>query len=436
MPPWASDGTGANQVHSPTGETFNALVDMSQCDKQGSGTQEGKQTRFAEVTAKSTRASNTSSHLVDAYFTDRQDQNNDGDTTDTDEESQYLAQASVTKGPTTTNPFGEFTFNWAKNTDDVAKYDKGSLVLGTETSGASDFNFINKMKGVYGLQTEQVSWANGNLNIDGSGGKIKVSHANSGTTNTYKVRFNTTHANVQKNTDTAVCYDLDESTMTPYVYSYNLYDETTGALKNINAGLEFVYDDNGTKDGRGYAGQYKHWNGSAYVDKTWMWTSGNDEPVTIYKESNQTLYYSVEWASHVPTISDLTFDPRIEIQASYTDSAGNTQTEDLNYEGPGQLWGIDWTDTNGVNTEGGWKPAFSLANGTTLTDSNGTDWKVKQTGLWKEMSIAAGACTTIPVTDGDVSFTIPTLTDVTTVWSDKPTPTIVKAKIVHGVKQF
>ena len=434
-------GTGADQVHSTTGETYNALIDMSQCDTQGGGTQESKKTRFAEVVAKSTRTSNTSPHVVDAYFTDRTDDNDDGDTLDSGEEMQYLAQASVTKAPSTTNPFGEFTFNWAQNTGSVALWDKGSLELGAVASGAADFKFINKMQGVNGVpaNTEIASWASGNLNIDGSGGKIKVSHT-ADSTNTYKVRFNATHANVQTNASTPVCYNLDESTMTPFVYSYNLYD-TDGALKDINAGLEFVYDDNGTKDGRGYAGQYKFHNGSVYVNKTWMWTSGNDEPTTIYEESDNSLSHTVSWSvTHEPTIANLTFDPRIEIQASYIDSTGATKTNDLNYEGPGQLWGIPWTDTNGA-LDGGYKPAFSLANsdlenGATLTDTAGVTWKVKRTGLWKEMATASESCTAIPVTDSDVDFTVPTLAEVSTTWAGKPTPAVTKAKMIHGVKQF
>ena len=443
-------GTGGSQVHSATGETYNALVDMSQCDKQGGGSQAGKQTRLADVTITSTRPSNTAAHTADAYFSDSQDYDNNGTVT-ANEVSEYVAQTSITASPTTSNPFGNFTFNWGKNTGDAAKWDKGSLALGTTAGGLADFSFISKEKDAHDITGHEVtSWARGELSTDGSGGKLKVgydhfSNAETPTLlqDTFKVRFNATHANVQKNTDTAVCYNLDETSMSTFVYGYNLYDNTSGALKDIAAGIQFVYDDAGTKDGRGYAGKYIDGNN---VTKHWVWTSGNDQPTTIYKESDQTISYSIVWTGSAPTVG-ATFDDPIVITASYNDEGGNQQLADLNYEGPGQLWGIAWaphtgdTNSNGQCDNGeyscsNWKPAFNLADGTLLTDSNGSQWRVKQVGLWKEMATAASACAAIPVADADVAYTAPTLVETTKSWSDKPTPAITKARVIHGVKQF
>ena len=219
-------------------------------------------------------------------------------------------------------------------------------------------------------------------------------------------------------------------------------------MVDINAGLEFVHG--ASYDKRGYAGSSFDNNG---VEKHWMWVEDGSTPTTIYAESDNSLTYSVSWSSGEPTISGITFDKPIHITASYlgTPPGGSaaTQTANLNYEGPGQLWGIDWDlngDTNGngecdagENSCGSqWEPDFNLADGLVLTGTNGAysgvQYRVKRVEGWKTLAtVASSNCSSIPISS--VSYTKPTLTAVTTTFATKPAING-KPRIIHGKKMY
>jgi len=442
------NGTGADKMPN---STYKAWVNMTLCDNDQGSSQKGKKTRFAESIVTSARVSNTSNQIVEAYFTDGQDQNNDNIISEA-ENSKYVGSSTMFEQASASNPYGVFSFDWNKD-DAVADgqtgdWERGSLTLSNENTTQVGFKFIEEIKD-QGESENYTRWANGVLNKDGSGGKLKVSDgANS---IVYKIHFNATHANI----DTAgasVCKNLDESSMTTYVYRYNLFDSSTGALKDIKAGLQFKHGSG--KSLRGYAGSYVDENGTV---KQWVWTEDGSAPTTIYKESDVSVSYSVTWSSGQPTISGMTFDPRIEIDASFTGvtpgGVSGTKTDNLDYEGPGQLWGINWALTGDVNGNGqcdnsekpgasppgtctgDWTPDYNIANGTSLTDTSGTVWKIKQMGLWKTLAtVNASFCSALPVTDAIIAYTSPTLRAVALTFTDKPTVTG-KPSIIHGVKQ-
>lgn len=427
--------TGANLL--PT-SSYLALVDMSQCGNEQAGTQKGKKTRFAEATVVSTRASNTAPQYVTAYFADGEDENGDGDSEDPGELMQYITDVVVTEGASTANPFGIFTFHFNQDNALDGEYSRGSLVISDDSTTQVGLNFITKDKSVSEMAFEQEQWVSGDLNKDGSGGLVKVYRncVGCGGAKTWKVNFNSTHANIDTS-GTAACYSLDDDNLVPYVYNYNLYNKTTGALVELSAGLEFVHGVD--KAVRGYAGQYDHWYGDTVTRKWWMWTEDGSVPTTIYKESDTTVSYTVTWYEGQPTVVGLTLVDPIQFEASFTgitpEGVSGTKTDNLNYEGPGQLWGINWNE--GIDEEeGSYSPAYNIADGTSLTDTDGTEYIVKQLGLWKTLPpVASVACEALTVEDGAfAAFTEPTLTTVTKTWSGKPTITE-KAKIIHGVLQ-
>jgi len=425
--------------------TYLALVDMSQCEKEGTAAQAGKVTRFAQAFITNARASNTANMTGKAWFINAEDENNDGDTTDPDETKQYEGTTTIIESATAANPFGVFNFDWNQYNVEAGDYSRGSLTFSEKNASEVNIQFVNEEKcngnascggSVYNFD----QWASGELNKDGSGGKLQVKEVDGGTTNTYLLHFNSTHVNLKTNSANAVCYSLDESAMSTYTSNYNIYDSTTGALKDITAGLPLYVNSGHTI--RGYAGSYRNSSG---VEKHWIWTEDGSKPTTVYREDNVAVSYSVAWSTGLspsslngkPTISGLSFDQPVRFTADITGIKlpnGNSaadQTHDLNYEGPGQLWGINWT--NGGS--GPFSPAYNIADGTELTATDSTKWRVKAMNSWKTLNTAAGQCSTLGGNTPSVSFSSPTLRAVTTSWANKPTVTS-KAKIIHGVKQY
>ena len=436
---------GASAHKDLANHTYQGLIDMNICQSD-SGDQSAKTANFADVVSITSRASNTSTQTASSWFTNAYDENDDGDTLDAGEISKYASEIVITEGASPSNPFGVFSMNWNQDNSASGDYSRGSLVFTDNSTTKVGISFLEENKNQNeGYEFDQ--WAKGELNKDGSGGMIQVKQVDNGTEYVYKINFNGTHANIDK-AGTATCSNLDESTMTTYIDRYNLYNATTGALVDINAGLEFVHG--ASKDKRGYAGSYFDNNGA---EKHWMWVEDGSAPATIYAESDNSLTYSVSWSSGEPTISGITFDKPIRITASYlgTPPGGSaaTQTANLNYEGPGQLWGIDWDlngDTNGngecdagENSCGSqWEPDFNLADGLVLTGTNGAysgvQYRVKRVEGWKTLAtVASSNCSSIPISS--VSYTKPTLTAVTTTFATKPAING-KPRIIHGKKMY
>jgi len=425
--------TGANLLPNAT---YLGLIDMSQCDNEQGGSQIGKKTRFAEVSVVSSRVSNDSVQNVTAYFVDGMDQNLDGDITDAGETQHFATEAVITTGATSSNPYGVFTFNWNQANALTDDHHRGSLAFNEANTTQVGMTFVAEDKQTASPGAfDRTQWAKGELNKDGSGGKLKVYSLETPgpLEKTYKINFNSSFANIyynDGNSESETCKNIDESAMTTYVFKYNLYDATTGALKDITAGLEFLH---GTgKELRGWAGSYRDSNNAI---KHWIWTEDGSAPTTIYKESDTTVSYSISWSQVglflEPTITGMTFDDPLRFTASFLDSAGNTRTDDLNYEGPGQLWGMNWSSDGAL-----WSPQYNIADGTELTATDGTTWRVKQMGAWKTIpTVASSNCSALPVTDAEVAYTAPTLTAVTTTWADKPTITA-KPRVIQGILQY
>ena len=443
------NGTGANLI--PNG-TYKALINMTQCDNAQGSSQAGKKTKFSDAVVVSSRTTNTSTQNIKTYIIDGMDHNNDGDITDAGETMNIVVEVAITEAASTANPYGLFTFDWNQTNNPSGEFMRGSIGITNESATQVGMSMIAQGKD---SSFEDSLWAKGLLNKDGSGGKMKVKmfidenndgdFLDSDEILTFKVNFNATHANIDTD-GTAVCKNLTEASMTSYVYNYNLYNSTTGALKDITAGLEFLHGSG--KSLRGYAGSYV--NGSGAV-KHWIWTEDGSAPTTIYKESDTSVSYSIAWASGQPTITGMVFDPRIEIDASFTGitpgGTSGTKTDNLDYEGPGQLWGMNWTLAGDTNSNGQcdggesscdnkWSPDYNIADGTSLTDTNGEVWKVKQMGMWKTLAtVNASNCSTLPITDAAVAFTIPLLSAVSTTWASKPEVTA-RPRVISGIKQY
>jgi len=429
---------GASSHSTLPNATYRALVDMTICNDDA-GDQASAVANYADVVNVISRASNTSPQTGTGYFTQTQDDNGDGDTTDAGEKSEYVAESRMTEGASATNPYGIATMNWNQDNSPSGDHSRGSLAFTNASTTDVGISFIeeNKEAGEYDFD----QWAVGTLKKDGSGGSIKVSKVDGGTTKVYKVAFNGTHAKIQKDAETASCVDLNS--MTSIIYSYDLFDNTTGALKDITAGIEFVHG--ASKDKRGYAGSYKDSNGAI---KNWMWTQDGSAPTVIYDDSDLGVPYNVSWNAGKPTITGLTFDAPIRFEADFlgTPPGGTegTKTDNLNYEGPGQLYGINWTVSGDTSGNGQcepsefdceWSPDYNLTDGLGLVDTDGTTWRVKRTnGKKVPAAVALSNCSTLSLTAAN-AFTEPTLTAVTKTFTSKPVVTG-KPKVIQGVLQY
>ena len=432
------NATGPDIV--PNG-TYSALVDMSQCDPAEGGSQAAKVTRFAQATIIAARASNTANQTATAYFLDGEDENGNGVITEA-ENGKYVANITISESSSTTNPFGAFAFNWNR-VDAVADgsagdYERGSMSFTSNSAAEMGFSLIEERLVDGESDDTYTMWGKGVGAKNGDSGKVYV---NDDTNRVHKVNFNSTHANVVTN-GTAACMGLAENTMANYVYNYNLYNATTGALIDIVAGVELVYGTD--KDKRGYVGSY--WDDSANSLKLWIHTEDGTKPTTVYKESDKETALSVTWSGRTPTISGITLVEPIRFEADFLatvtaagGASAGTKTNDLVYEGAGQLWGIPWTQQSGGN----WQPDYNLADELILTGSNGiydgVSYRVKRLGAWKSLAVdnTSGACDSLPIADSEFSTltTAPTITAVSETWASKPTVTTA-VKVIHGVQQY
>ena len=432
------NATGPDIV--PNG-TYSALVDMSQCDDEEGGSQAAKVTRFAQATIIAARASNTANQTATAYFLDGDDENGNGVITEA-ENGKYVANITISESSSNTNPFGAFAFNWNKADavidGSAGDYERGSMSFTSNSATEMGFSLIEERL-VDGESDETFTmWGKGVGAKNGDSGKVYV---NDDANQVHKVNFNSTHAHVVTN-GTAACMGLAENTMANYVYKYNLYNATTGALIDIVAGVELVYGTD--KDKRGYVGSY--WDESANSLKLWIHTEDGTKPTTVYKESDKETALSVTWSGRTPTISGITLVEPIRFEADFLatvtaagGASAGTKTNDLVYEGAGQLWGIPWTQ----QSDGNWQPDYNLADELILTGSNGiydgVSYRVKRLGAWKSLAVdnTSGACDSLPIADSEFSTltTAPTITAVSETWASKPTVTTA-VKVIHGVKQY
>ena len=441
---------GASSHSTLFNDTYQGLIDMNICNSD-SGDQAATTANFADVVMTVSRANSTANQIGTAFFTQAEDDNDDGDTLDVGEVKKFASNIVISEGASSSNPFGVFNMNWNQDNALTGEHSRGTLKFTDTGVNQVDITFIEENKQVAPRSPvyDQDQWVRGTLNKDGSGGTIKVSHVDGGTTTVYKINFNGSYANVDK-AGTKACKNLDESTMTSFIDRYNLYNATTGALIDINAGLEFVHG--AAKNKRGYAGSYFDNSGS---EVHWMWVQDGSAPTTIYSEANTAVSYSVSWSAGVPTISGITFDAPIRFTDAFLDSGGTSRNENLNYEGSGQLWGVDWRIINDLNNDGDcldgdetsngcnvqkWYPFYNLADGLLLEGTNGAYdgvfYRVKAVEGYKTMTTVNNSfCSTLPVTDSDVNYSKPTLVPVTMTFAAKPVVTG-KPRVIHGKKMY
>jgi hypothetical protein len=240
---------------------YKAQVNEATCEKlAGDADEDGAKVKMADITLSCTRASNSSPQICKTWY------NLAG------QNITYLVKAQINAEPTTEKPNGLFEFTWCMaNADGECKADffsYGQLSLTEdETSGST----VVSMYDEYGFNIyTNIVTQNGETLQDSSGNalsapvsvvdNIKLTLSNhvmnsaSGTTRQtgetavsdtvfklnanptiYNLSFDADHGLVNEDGGSATCYTLTDPD--EYVHQYDLYDITTGAMKEMGGGI-------------------------------------------------------------------------------------------------------------------------------------------------------------------------------------------------------
>jgi len=226
---------------------YIALIDQTKCDSSNrssssnSGSGSSTASQFSTATVNSSRASNSDPMIGDIWV----DQNQNG------QQMTIFVRTSATAAPTTTNPYGTFRMDFC----------------GKPASGGScTFNgFIDASStGLSFYQTESMGGSrttaltlNANGTTSGSG-KMTNIDSMSGTT-TFTFAYDANYF-LRDDGAGAKCFSRDatDSTTGFSVWSYGLYDATTGDRIALNSGFPIQYTTGGTTY-QGYVGYYGLW---------------------------------------------------------------------------------------------------------------------------------------------------------------------------------
>ena len=118
---------------------------MSICNNDA-GDQASAVASYADVVNVVSRASNTSPQIGTGYFTQTEDDNNDGDSTDPGEKSEYVAENIMIEGASATNPYGVASMNWNLDNASAGDYSRGSLAITNASTTDVGISFIEQNK--------------------------------------------------------------------------------------------------------------------------------------------------------------------------------------------------------------------------------------------------------------------------------------------------
>jgi len=376
------------------------------------------------ATMESSRANNDSDQFAKMYYEIDRGAGNDP--------MRAIANIKAVSSPTSTNPWGEWEIQYeVKKPESLisSNYDKGVHSF-TKSGDNIMFKSIHEFKhsdDPFEDDATGIEWANGTLNADKSGGKLQIYEyynsddpdVNYTVDQTFKFDFNSTNLNVALVGDNDdYCYSLTD--YDKYVYSYNLYKDNGDVVDIINTSQEFVYGDD--KDKILLAGKYK----TGY----WIWTPDGDHPTTVYLKSDTSISKTITYDESGRPSIDYSFNTPIEFAYDLAaNSSISSNGADLQYFGKGRLYGIQW--------ENSYKPTINIADGTQLTDTNGTTYHVRRMEVVKKpkyLGFSHAQCSTLDASS--VNFEKPTLTNdaLTIDWSSKPEVGNT-VKVVHGVNQ-
>lgn len=303
---------------------YLALVDESQCDPESRGSSSGagsdsssQASSFTTVTVNSTRASNSDPMIVKAWL----DESDDG------QASTIWVHGSFTEAASDANPYGVFRMDFCGTADNATCMMKGFL---SGANGALNFYTDEERDGdgpsSVALHLTSVGTTTGS-------GKLSMSSSNGGTPEEQHFLFAYDDAHFLRG-DQCFTRDASDPGTGMSVWSYGLYDATSGARVERNSGFPIDY----TADGVTYHGFLGYWGLSLPSDIMNSMPSGATVQRVEYnngQEPTRTDYTVVraggrlmKYTKHARTlhgIDKIRFNAFIHDASSYGLTAQDTQ---------------------------------------------------------------------------------------------------------------
>ncbi|MEH6472634.1 MAG: hypothetical protein V7752_15425 [Halopseudomonas sp.] len=337
-------------------QDYRALVDDDKCEQQsgaGGGEQRessdrstSSQVEYANVVVNSSRADSASPQIVNAQYS----------IDDEDGLERYLVRTQLDSAPGVNAPFGELRFTWkeAANPDD----NKGDLRIFNEGSTSiikmiDQFNdggpaVSQKMR----IQIDDAAGTSGSGIIEGWDWQFSRSI-------TYRIAYDSQYLLKSDGINPDECQARPE-TIDPIekIWGYSLFNETSGALLDIEAGFGFRYFD-------APSGETRH----GYIGNWGMWTDNDDSPTTITHERTDVEYTVVNAPGKLirqrKGLRNLANGETFEVFAETSPGSGNWQpTQIIWVAGSSQFEGVNGNgdpDGNNANIAVGsflWSPSL------------------------------------------------------------------------------
>lgn len=260
---------------------YIALVDDDECSQGESGASSQNQssgqnaTNYTEVIIDSTRASNEDPMIVNVWIPEMEGPGNSS--------MLIKARAEVTAEPSATNPMGEFQLTWQMIDSSGTSFGSGEISTAGVSSGLNGFTFFESMEDDFGFGPMQIERA-ASVEMQGETTGQAITRTTmtpdpGGENATYRLSYDADFIiGSQDSLTPQVC--LDRNNIDETVWSYDLFDYTSGATLSLNSGLSFTYD--------GKYGHVGYW-GLWYEDE-----SANLDGATVsvfdYSSDTQTDY--------------------------------------------------------------------------------------------------------------------------------------------------
>ncbi|MDD1780134.1 hypothetical protein LRP49_02875 [Enterovibrio sp. ZSDZ35] len=212
---------------------------------------------YLKAVAEVTRASDSAPLIVNVWLPEM---------ATGDDEQAIKFKAVITEGASDTNPFGQFTFNFSFFDNFTNLTPKGGGEVITLSGLEDSIGFTLYESSQHGVSTYTQS-ASVVMSSDRSEGTALTSSSQSGA---YALTFNSGNVLLQNaanfdalpyksGNNSGTC--LSRTQFNSFVYRYDLYNASTGAQIDVNAGFPMKYSsaNNGTYDSYGYVGYWGIW---------------------------------------------------------------------------------------------------------------------------------------------------------------------------------
>jgi hypothetical protein len=318
---------------------YIALVDKNQCDPSsrssasnaGASTDATQAANYMTATVNSTRASNSDPMIAKVWVHDSEQ----------DHQAIIYAHVSASAAPTTDNPYGQFRLDFCGKAVGVTT---GSCKMQGYLQGASGgLSFYQTDSNGQG-GTETVALQLTAAGTTSGSGSMQMSDGTN--TSQFDFAYNSTLFRRSDGTQDQ-CFSRDASDPATgfSVWSYGLYDATTGARVERNSGFPIEYTNGGTT----YRGYLSYWGLSLPPDAMASLTSGSTVAKVDYSNNSatRTNYTVVESAGKLMKFTRQTTTLKAIDQIRFNTWVGSDANSFYAGATPNTQYEVYWDDSSG-----------------------------------------------------------------------------------------